>query len=276
MKKTFVVLEQGCEPNYPLTVEHKQQFNTEYSDCFRLNWKADRSDEHADFFKKDICWSQGRSYLYEQVKGQYEYYIFIDDDMKFRSKLDDRVSVVLKNTLEKFKPIHGTISNNAWPATGIKPSTLPHVIKFFNGDLCVQLFNESFADQMFPTWIHGSEASMWYAQFLAHAISPEHSIYINNIQASNTRSVKHEDKIPPRDRHETLPGRYRAMWRTEELKKLWDKWVNLSPGGTFLEDGKHIISGLYTGMTSPLKGNENGVFVTKETIAALADKPDDL
>lgn len=196
MKKTFVILEQGCQPNYPLTIKHKEQFNTEFSDCFRLNWKSNKKDKEANFFKNNICWSEGRSYLYEQVKGKYDYYIFIDDDMDITSRTKLSAAEQIKDLLEIYKPVHGSINNDTTkPNRFLLEKFKSDVFTMIGGDLCIQLFSESFADLMFPTWYHGSEASMWYAQFLSHIICPQRTIYLNLLTGKNTRHVKHNDRF---------------------------------------------------------------------------------
>ena len=192
MKKLFVLLEQGCEPNYPLTKKHKRNFNTEYSDCFRLNWKADKRDTYADFFHDDLVFSEGRSYLYDQVKGNYEYYIFIDDDIAFRSHTNRSPAEEIKFLLEKYKPVHGSANTSSFPE--IPSEFKAEVGPMMGGDECVQFFREDFADLMFPTWFHGAQKSFWYAQFIAYFSYPDKSIFLNSIYARNTRSVPHGDE----------------------------------------------------------------------------------
>lgn len=236
MKKTFVVLEQGCEPNYPLTAKHKQQFNTDFSDCFRLNWKADTNDKNADFFKKDICWSEGRSYLYEQVKGKYDYYIFIDDDINIKSNTDLEPANEIKKLLEKYKPIHGSIVNDSWPRfKGINHE----VFQFKSGDLCVQLFSENYADLVFPTWWHGSAGSMFYAQFLAYIICPTRSIYLNSVDAKNTRHAVHEDcKHNQFSNKNEVCSNFFDILKTNKHKHIFKKWASQPE----MKDRVHINS----------------------------------
>lgn len=190
--KTFVVLEQGCEVDYPLSAKHKEQFSTSFSDCFRLNWKGDKSDRHADFFKTGITWAEGRSYLYEQCKGEYDYYVFIDDDIDILSNTDVDAADQLRESLEKYKPIHGSIPNSAWP------KLIGHyegeALAMRAGDLCVQIFSDQFADLMYPAWWSGSGRSMWHAQFLAHRLAPERSLFLNYLQAQNCRNDPHQDQ----------------------------------------------------------------------------------
>ena len=57
-KKLFVVLEQGSECNIDISKEHKEQFSTQFSDWFRLNWKANTNDKEAHFYKNNITWAR--------------------------------------------------------------------------------------------------------------------------------------------------------------------------------------------------------------------------
>lgn len=189
--KLYVILEQGKEKNYHLSKKHKEVFNTSYSDCYRLNWKEDYDDKYADFFSKDICWSEGRSLLYNYLKNKYLYYVFIDDDIDFYTNNSKSPALELKYLLEKYQPLHGTISNNSWPYLNKKFNK--EAYPMIGADLCVQIFHKKYAELVFPTWFHGSGASMWYAQFIAKESFPKKSVIFNSIKAKNTRSEMHED-----------------------------------------------------------------------------------
>ena len=110
-KKLFCILEQGSEKNLELTSKKKEIFDTKYSDFYRLNWKGDKEDKLADFFETNISWSEGRSLLYEKVKGKYDFYIFIDDDVLINF-LHYHPQNIRDNL---YKPSHGSILNNTWP-----------------------------------------------------------------------------------------------------------------------------------------------------------------
>lgn len=222
MKKKFVVLEQGRDVNYHLTSTHKKQFNTEFSDSFRLNWKGDKRDTQADFFKDNICWSEGRSYLYEQVKGKYDYYIFIDDDVDIKSNTDLDPANEIKNLLEKYKPIHGSIAGINWPV--LKGFT-DEVIQMKSGDLCVQFFSEDYAHLVFPTWLHGSGASMWYAQFIPYIICPTRSIFLNSVKAANKRQAPHQDhRLDNFSDQSKVMQYFRNILKSRDHKLIFDKW----------------------------------------------------
>ena len=64
-KKKFCILEQGKSVGDSMTKEHQDQFTTEDSDFYRLNWKQE--DPDALVVQPGICWSEGRSLLYEKI-----------------------------------------------------------------------------------------------------------------------------------------------------------------------------------------------------------------
>lgn len=195
-KKLFVVLEQGNKCNTLLSKEHKKQFSTEYSDFFRVNWKADTNDKEAHFYKDNIVWSEGRSLLFEKVKDNYEYYIFIDDDVKFISKTDNSVAEELKYFFKEYNPLTGTIFGDNW-AWDLYKNTIntnyKEVFPIMGHDLCCHFFQEDFAKHMFPAYFPGSECSMWYAQFIGYKLYPQKCMVFNKITVKNTENIKHKD-----------------------------------------------------------------------------------
>ena len=191
-KKLFVVLEQGNKRNTPLSEEHKKQFTTEYSDWFRLNWAADTNDKNAHFFQNNIVWSEGRSLLFDKVKGKYKYYIFIDDDVKFTSKTKKTIAEELKYFFEEYKPLTGTINGDNWAWNLYNPTK--EVFPIMAHDLCCHFFKEDFAELMFPVYFHGSGASMWYAQYISYKLFPEKCMVFSNIHILNTEHIPHKDQ----------------------------------------------------------------------------------
>ena len=191
-KKLFCILEQGSEKNLDLTYKKKEMFDTKYSDFYRLNWKADKDDKLANFFETNISWSEGRSLLYEKTKGNYDFYIFIDDDVSINSTNNNHPAKNIRDNLFSYKPLHGSVLNNTWPE--LKFPKREQLIGMQGGDLCVQIFRSDFAKFMFPTWLHGSGKSMWYAQFIAYVLFPKSSIYLNNLTAENIRTESHYDR----------------------------------------------------------------------------------
>ena len=164
-KKLFVVLEQGNKCNTDLSIEHKNQFSDDYCDWYRLNWKNDTNDNLASFYEENIVWSEGRSLLFEKVKNQYEYYIFIDDDVKFISKTNLTVAEEIKNFLETYHPLTGTIYGDNWAWNTYKnniendqkdafPIMGHYVVKYFKMILLILCSLYIFTDQKSRCGMH--------------------------------------------------------------------------------------------------------------------------
>lgn len=196
-KKLFVVLEQGNKCNTMLSYEHKKQFDTDYCDWFRLNWKNDKQDTNASLFGENIVWSEGRSLLYEKVKGQYEYYIFIDDDVKFMSKTSNGVAMEMKIFFEKYNPLTGTVFGDNWAWDSYKSQIEidnKDAFPIMGHDLCCHYFQADFAEHIFPVYFHGSGRCMWYAQFIGHVLYPKKCLVANTVYIKNTEHLPHSDQ----------------------------------------------------------------------------------
>lgn len=203
-KKLFVVLEQGCHPNGELAKNHKKEFTTDFSDFYRLNWNDDKTDQTANFFAKGITWSQGRSTLYEKVAGKYQYYIFIDDDIKFLSSQERSIAYEIKYLLEKYKPLSATTWNTLFDNNSVtkklaheltrNPMNEKEAFPVYYHDLCVHIFQEDFADLMFPIYFHGSEHCQHYAQFIAHKLFPDKIMAFRTFMSKNLTHDPHCDQ----------------------------------------------------------------------------------
>ena len=232
-KKLFVVLEQGNKRNTLLSKEHRNQFSTDYCDWFRLNWKGDKNDNEAQFFDKNIKWSEGRSILFEKVKGKYQYYIFIDDDVKFISKTNKSVAEEIKYFFQEYKPLTGTFYGNNWAIdyTKIQIDTdKKEVCPVAHHDLASHYFKEDFAELMFPVYFHGSGRTMWYSQFIGYKFYPNKCLVFNNIIANNTQ---HEQ---PRnwDLEHNVVIKFSEIIKDENIKKEFLKWHTGEEGGRSL------------------------------------------
>lgn len=226
-EKLFCILEQGSDKNLELTSKKKEIFDTKYSDFYRLNWKGDRDDMLADFFETNISWSEGRSLLYEKTKGKYDFYIFIDDDVSINSTNGYHPSRNIKDNLLRYKPLHGSILNNTWPE--LKFPKKEKLIGMQGGDLSIQIFRSDFAKYMFPTWLHGSGKSMWYAQFIAYILFPKSSIYLNNLTAENTRTASHCDtKLSTYNNPDFICKFFEDKIIEPRLKNLFRIWFQYS------------------------------------------------
>ena len=229
-KKLFCILEQGNSVNDELTSKRKQIFNTNFSDLKRLNWANNKDDKLADYFSENICWSEGRSLLYEKVRGKYDFYIFIDDDIdiQLKGRNSKDIAEVLKNQLIKYKPIHGSIPNNTWPKKYFS-NNYGETFQMKGGDLCIQLFRDDFASLMFPTWKHGSGKSMWYCPFIAHILFPNESLYLNKFRAINIRQEVHSDyELENYSKPREITNYFEKKIKDKPLRNLFKAWRKYS------------------------------------------------
>ena len=233
-KKLFCVLEQGCEKNNTLTEENRKIFTTEYSDFFRLNWKNDLSDKSANFFGENICFSEGRSLLYKETRGKYDYYVFIDDDILIKSKNNESVALTLKKQLLDNLPIHASIPNDCWPNLIGKYDKAIFPMK--GGDVCVQIFRSDYAEIIFPVWFDGAHGALWYSQFIAHILFPDRSIYLNKLEAFNTRHQEQffiKGKVNKRQKE--VKRLFRNKLKSIRLKILFSLWKDYSKSNLIID-----------------------------------------
>ena len=180
--KKFCVIEQGMFTDDFLTTLHKEWFTKEYCDWYRINWKTDL-DSNATHFASDICWSEGRSIVYEQIEKKYEYYIFIDDDLIFErhdgTLIEDPAKVILE-FLEEYNPISASFAGEAdWVASLIKKGISKFDVqskKAFCGpthDLMFCIYSSDLAKLVFPIVYHGSGGCHHYSHYVCFKLFPE-------------------------------------------------------------------------------------------------------
>tara|TARA_R100000808_G_scaffold24932_1_gene59551 strand:+ start:30193 stop:31020 length:828 start_codon:yes stop_codon:yes gene_type:complete len=187
--KKFCVLEQGKTINDDFTLQHKSQFNTEVSDFYRLNWK-ELDDPNAQVCHPDACWTEGRSILYDHIMDEYEYYIFIDDDVLFYG---ENIAQTIADNFDEYKPVSGTLGGPGWHLSKVQTDKPVHPIACY--DLCVHIFSRSFAEVMFPAIFHSSGKSMWYAMYACYKLFPRKQLIFQNIATRNSRTGPAEDKV---------------------------------------------------------------------------------
>ena len=78
-RKVFCVIEQSGYKNTKYVEQHKKQFNNDYSDFYRLNFRY--KDDPDAYLYKECSWIDGKNTVYNNVPKIYDYYIFIDDDI---------------------------------------------------------------------------------------------------------------------------------------------------------------------------------------------------
>jgi len=231
--KTFCVLEQGKTINHEITLKKREMFSTAESDFYRLNWQTEK-DPNAFITKLDIVWSEGRSLLYEKVPKKYKYYIFIDEDVTF--KTGRGVSRIVE-LLNEYRPLAATFScDNSWIELGMRkqmryfPSIIKNLIlerevfpiKYF--DLCAHVFSASFAKIAFPVPYHGSSRSMHYAQWICSKLCPGKQICFSNFKIQNTWHEPHQDGLKNGHGHKLVD-----MFNLDTLDGSFDEreWRNI-------------------------------------------------
>jgi hypothetical protein len=201
--KSFCILEQGGGTGAALTEKKKRLFNTDFSGFYRLNWKT-MDDPDAFIARKGIVWSEGRSLLYDQVPKDYEYYIFIDDDVDFYCVdgcADEGIALRIKSLLDKWKPLGGTFYDpDCWLLQGSLPfreSMEKEAFPIAAFDFQSFIMHRSLCETMLPIWTHGSNASMRYVNYLTHLIAPRKQICFTSVLAANTEHLLHESVAKP-------------------------------------------------------------------------------
>lgn len=201
--KKFCILEQGNTVGEKLTTQKKALFSGSYCDFFRLNW-CRNDDPQATFHKAGIVWSEGRSFLFKQVPKNYEYYIFIDDDVSFHC--DQGIDLVKEicRLLDYYSPLAATfytdLHKGGWHFNrkrSRKDYLKRDAFPIAGFDLCAHVFSASFAKVMFPVTYHGSEKSMRYAQWACNQLYPLKQICFTTVRVKNNRGEPHQDYTNP-------------------------------------------------------------------------------
>lgn len=193
--KSFCILEQGKIVNEPATLEKRKMFTTDFSDFYRLNWGTGE-DPNAFITAQGITWSEGRSLLYKKVPKDYEYYIFIDDDVIFLADEGVNIPTKIKELLEEYHPIAGTFYDpKSWGFSAIGASYEELIARkcfpITGYDAESQILSRSFADVMFPAIYHGAHRTDWYLQWICYQTFPMKQIAFSEIRLLNTRSGGH-------------------------------------------------------------------------------------
>jgi len=184
--KKFCVLEQGKLVGDDMVKYHSDLFKTEVSDFYRLNWMT-HDDPDAFITAPGACWSEGRSLLYHHVPKDYEYYIFIDDDITWAN--EGGLAKNISDILTEWNPVAGCFPEfDAWHMEH-RSSPAGPVSCVAGFDLNNHIFNASAAKLLFPAVYHGSGRSFWHAQFIVHKLCPQKHLSIDSLPISNSRNL---------------------------------------------------------------------------------------
>lgn len=206
MEKLFCILEQGKYVNDPLTIKHKEVFNTSFSDFYRLNWYTSE-DPNANWHASNITLSQGKNILYQNVPKIYKYYIFIDDDVdiQLENSAIDKVTVAekLKCLLEKYNPLHATLyrRHNAWGSWHINSIRDLHnkyrreAWPIYGFDLDCDIYHHSYINAVLPIKYHGCYKCLTYTQYICYKLHPEKQMMLSGLIVTNTRQSNHSNEL---------------------------------------------------------------------------------
>jgi len=191
-RKVFCILEQSGYKNTKYVEQHKKQFNNEYSDFYRLNFRY-KDDPDACLYK-ECSWMDGRNTLYNYVPKIYDYYIFIDDDIEFYEEnsmnVDYNVAERISKLLQLYNPLCGTfLINRVWSykldlVKDLINSNSNLVKQIMGNDECCCIMSESFASVLLPI---KEPNSIWFRffQFISYNLFPEKSMIFHSIKRKN-------------------------------------------------------------------------------------------
>ena len=204
--KKFCVLEQGKYVNHRITVEKRDLYDSSVSGYYRFNWHTDE-DPLADITTKDaggktLRWAEGRNLLFENVNKDYEYFIFMDEDVKVKTypeKKHDKEKILSRiyDFLEEWNPIAAVAHTvNVWGSNGgeelsegmVKEGE-PKCVK--KHDACMSVLRKSFAERVFPIKHDGSDLCSAYQQWLAATYYPSKFMFIPEVFSINAIEEQH-------------------------------------------------------------------------------------
>ena len=195
-RKVFCVIEQSGYKNTKYVEQHKKQFNNEYSDFYRLNFRY--KDDPDAYLYKECSWIDGKNTVYNNVPKIYDYYIFIDDDIEFYEEntknIDYNVAEKISKLLQLYKPLYGTfLVDRVWSyktdvVKALINSNSNLVTQICGNDECCCIMSESFASVLLPI---KQTCSEWFRlfQFISYNLFPEKSMMFHSIKCCNTESL---------------------------------------------------------------------------------------
>lgn len=161
-------------------------------DYLRLNWKRGCRDELAALAAPNLTWADGRNRLFLEVKGDYDYYIFSDDDIELTSTAFSPF-VGLRTDLERWSPLTGTVrSYQDWAQRRTRSMPLKKAVRIAAHDQQVQIVSGEVADAVLPGPFSGAHASMWHIQMTGFTRWQNRQLLLPTESATNINSLGHE------------------------------------------------------------------------------------
>ena len=227
--KKFCVLDQGGNDDTINFNQNKKLFTTSFSDYYRLNFRKindPNANIELDFPNK---FSEGRCILFEKVPKNYEYYIFIDDDVIFRKKEiinneikwienSNDIPKIINDFLTEYNPIHGTFYRKEDRFQElIQENIKKDVIKIKGFDVTGIFYHYTYAKLMYPIIVHGIYGVFQYHQYICHKLFPDKLMCFTKISLFNIRKGSYKNgKI--KGSWELFDGKFLNNQRLENIK----------------------------------------------------------
>ena len=238
--KKFCILEQGKYVKHPITIEKKSLYTSDVSDFFRFNWYTDE-DPFADLTKKDagectLRWAEGRNFLFKNVSKDYEYFIFMDEDVKvgtYPEKEYDKEEILSRicEFLDEWNPVAAVAHTvNIWGGGEVLSREMintgqPKCAK--KHDACMSVLRKSFAERVFPIKHDGSDLCSAYQQWLAAEYYPSKFMFMPKIFSINAIEEQHHHTDDRKDE-----------WRLRVINGFADELIDPSKWlSNFTKDG---------------------------------------
>ena len=126
-----------------------------------LNYKE--NTEETDIFFPNSTWTTGRNKLREyalKLKEQYDYYIFVDEDIMFPKRTQSFKT--LENSLTRYRPYIGTPYLQNYPNTmSVPPTSNAYYVMLFDG-ICNAFSNEAFNNNKIFPYIDTFDKVSWH------------------------------------------------------------------------------------------------------------------
>ena len=204
--KKFCVLDQGGNDDTINYTNNQKLFTTEFSDYYRLNFRKINDPNAYIELDFDTLFSEGRCILYEKIPKNYEYYIFIDDDVIFYKKLIKNNKIewienskdipnIIKDFFDEYTPIHGTFYRELDRHQNHISNKLlkKDVYKIKGFDVTGIFYHHTFIDLVFPVPVHGFYRIFSYQQWICNKLASDKLMCFTKISIFNKRKGSYKN-----------------------------------------------------------------------------------
>lgn len=252
MMKKYCVLDQAGPPN--TYTRNKELFTTEFSDYYRINYrKLNDKDANIELNFPNL-FSEGRCILFEKVPKNYEYYIFIDDDIVFYKKQKTASTLhwvenspdipqLISDFFDEYQPMHGTFYRSDDPIQSALPSSLIEkndVLRITGFDISAVYYHHSFAKLVFPIMAHGFWSIFNFQQWICSKLYPAKLTCLTTVSVRNTNHDNNLGTSYLENQHLGVADLTIAQQLSWHTKPLW----------SFAKDSIHAVKDFLVAITS--------------------------